>query len=217
MNFSSKLLQDAVDEISRLPGIGKNTATRLALNLIKQKDENVMKLITAIKSLKNGILFCEQCCNLSDKPICGICSSDKRDSSILCIVEDIRDVMAIENTAQFNGLYHVLGGKISPIDGIGPNQLTIDKLIDRVKTNNINEIIFALSATMEGDTTNYYIFKKINNYTFKKFNLIFIECSCTNPNTIKLNEHLKYLWLKPNELKSIDFLEGDKRFISELF
>ena len=167
MNFSSKLLQDAVDEISRLPGIGKNTATRLALNIIKEKDENVMKLIAAIKSLKNGILFCEQCCNLSDKPICGICSNDKRDSSILCIVEDIRDVMAIENTGQFNGLYHVLGGKISPVDGVGPNQLTIDKLMDRVKKNNINEIIFALSATMEGDTTNYYIFKKINNYSIK--------------------------------------------------
>ena len=102
---------------------------------------------------------------MSDKPICGICSNDKRDSSILCIVEDIRDVMAIENTGQFNGLYHVLGGKISPVDGVGPNQLTIDKLMDRVKKNNINEIIFALSATMEGDTTNYYIFKKINDYS----------------------------------------------------
>ena len=167
MNFSSKLLQNAVDEISRLPGIGKNTATRLALNLIKEKDENVMKLIAAIKSLKNGILFCEQCCNLSDKSICGICSNRKRDPSVLCIVEDIRDVMAIENTGQFNGLYHVLGGKISPVDGVGPNQLTIDKLVDRVKKNNINEIIFALSATMEGDTTNYYIFKKINNYSIK--------------------------------------------------
>ena len=167
MNFSSKLLQNAVDEISRLPGIGKNTATRLALNLIKEKDENVMKLITAIKSLKNGILFCEQCCNLSDKSICGICSNSKRDPSVLCIVEDIRDVMAIENTGQFNGLYHVLGGKISPVDGVGPNQLTIDKLVYRVKKNNINEIIFALSATMEGDTTNYYIFKKINNYSIK--------------------------------------------------
>ena len=146
MNFSSKLLQDAVDEISRLPGIGKNTATRLALNLIKEKDENVLKLIAAIKSLKNGILFCEQCCNLSDKPICGICSNDKRDSSILCIVEDIRDVMAIENTGQFNGLYHVLGGKISPVDGVGPNQLTIDKLVDRVKKNNINDVFFLIDA-----------------------------------------------------------------------
>ena len=142
MNFSSKLLRNAVDEISRLPGIGKNTATRLALNLIKEKDENVMKLITAIKSLKNGILFCEQCCNLSDKSICGICSNSKRDPSVLCIVEDIRDVMAIENTGQFNGLYHVLGGKISPVDGIGPNQLNIDSLIDRVESEEINEIIF---------------------------------------------------------------------------
>ena len=167
MNFSSKLLQDAVDEISRLPGIGKNTAMRLALNLIKENDENVMKLITAIKSLKNGILFCKECCNLSDKPVCGICSNDKRDSSTICIVEDIRDVMAIENTGQFNGLYHVLGGKISPIDGIGPNQLTIDKLISRVKNNNINEIIFALSATMEGDTTNYYLFKILSKYDIK--------------------------------------------------
>ena len=167
MNLSSKLLQDAVDEISRLPGIGKNTATRLALNLIKEKDENVMKLIAAIKSLKNGILFCEQCCNLSDKPICGICSNDKRDSSILCIVEDIRDVMAIETTNQYNGLYHVLGGIISPIEGIGPNDLNIDSLVEKVKSNKVEELIFALSSTIEADTTNFYIYKSILPYNIK--------------------------------------------------
>ena len=158
MNFSSKLLQDAVDEISRLPGIGKNTATRLALNLIKEKDENVMKLIAAIKSLKNGILFCEQCCNLSDKPICGICSNDKRDSSILCIVEDIRDVMAIENTGQFNGLYHVLGGAISPLDGIGPSDLSFDKLLKRIKSE-LKEVIIATNPSTSGNATALYLEK----------------------------------------------------------
>ena len=204
MNFSSKLLQDAVDEISRLPGIGKNTATRLALNLIKEKDENVLKLIAAIKSLKNGILFCEQCCNLSDKPICGICSNDKRDSSILCIVEDIRDVMAIENTGQFNGLYHVLGGKISPVDGVGPNQLTIDKLMDRVKKNNINEIIFALSATMEGDTTNYYIFKKINDYSIK-FSTISRGVSVGDDGFDKYNKrYLKFLQIQSRRVRLME-------------
>ena len=158
MNFSSKLLQDAVDEISRLPGIGKNTATRLALNLIKEKDENVMKLIAAIKSLKNGILFCEQCCNLSDKPICGICSNNKRDSSILCIVEDIRDVMAIENTGQFNGLYHVLGGAISPLDGIGPSDLSFDKLLKRINFE-LKEVIIATNPSTSGNATALYLEK----------------------------------------------------------
>ena len=165
MNFSSKLLQDAVDEISRLPGIGKNTATRLALNLIKEKDENVMKLIAAIKSLKNGILFCEQCCNLSDKPICGICSNDKRDSSILCIVEDIRDVMAIENTGQFNGLYHVLGGNLSAINSIGPDDLNLKKLIDRIEGEKIDEVILALSATVDGQTTAHYVADTLSKYS----------------------------------------------------
>ena len=162
MNLSSKLLSNAVEEISKLPGIGKSTALRLALHLINKEKGDIDLLVKSIKDLKDSVVFCEKCKSISDEKICAICRSVNRDAKTLCIVEDIRDVMAIENTGQFKGLYHVLGGKISPVDGIGPNQLNIDSLIDRVESEEINEIIFALSATMEGDTTNYYIFRKIN-------------------------------------------------------
>ena len=167
MEFPSKLLENLVYNISQLSGIGKRSALRIALEILRKPKEYSRDLSESIFNFKTQIKHCSECHNISDKDICDICSNSSRDQSIICVVEDIRDVMAIENTGQFNGLYHVLGGKISPIDGVGPNQLTIDKLIDRVKTNNINEIIFALSATMEGDTTNYYIFKKINNYSIK--------------------------------------------------
>ena len=162
MNLSSKLLSNAVEEISKLPGIGKSTALRLALHLINKEKGDIDLLVKSIKELKDSVVFCEKCKSISDEKICDICLNVNRDAKTLCIVEDIRDVMAIENTGQFKGLYHVLGGKISPVDGIGPNQLNIDSLIDRVESEEINEIIFALSATMEGDTTNYYIFRKIN-------------------------------------------------------
>ena len=162
MNLSSKLLSNAVEEISKLPGIGKSTALRLALHLVNKEKGDIDLLVKSIKDLKDSVVFCEKCKSISDEKICDICLNINRDTKTLCIVEDIRDVMAIENTGQFKGLYHVLGGKISPVDGIGPNQLNIDSLIDRVESEEINEIIFALSATMEGDTTNYYIFRKIN-------------------------------------------------------
>ena len=162
MNLSSKLLSNAVEEISKLPGIGKSTALRLALHLVNKEKGDIDLLVKSIKDLKDSVVFCEKCKSISDEKICDICLNVNRDAKTLCIVEDIRDVMAIENTGQFKGLYHVLGGKISPVDGIGPNQLNIDSLIDRVESEEINEIIFALSATMEGDTTNYYIFRKIN-------------------------------------------------------
>ena len=162
MNLSSKLLSNVVEEISKLPGIGKSTALRLALHLVNKEKGDIDLLVKSIKDLKDSVVFCEKCKSISDEKICDICLNVNRDAKTLCIVEDIRDVMAIENTGQFKGLYHVLGGKISPVDGIGPNQLNIDSLIDRVESEEINEIIFALSATMEGDTTNYYIFRKIN-------------------------------------------------------
>lgn len=162
MNLSSKLLSNAVEEISKLPWIGKSTALRLALHLVNKEKGDIDLLVKSIKDLKDSVVFCEKCKSISDEKICDICLNVNRDAKTLCIVEDIRDVMAIENTGQFKGLYHVLGGKISPVDGIGPNQLNIDSLIDRVESEEINEIIFALSATMEGDTTNYYIFRKIN-------------------------------------------------------
>ena len=167
MDLSSKLLSNAVDEISKLPGIGKSTALRLALHLINKEKGDIDNLLKSIKQLKESVLFCERCKSLSDNKICNICASSNRNRQIWCGVEDIRDVMAIDNTGQFQGLYHVLGGKISPVDGIGPNQLNINSLLDRVINEDINEIIFALSATMEGDTTNYYIYRKIKKEGIK--------------------------------------------------
>lgn len=165
MEFSSKLLEQAVYEMSQLPGIGKRTALRLVLHLLKQPKESTGYLIQALDQLRNQIKHCKNCHNLSDTEVCEICVNSKRDHSVVCVVEDVRDVMAIENTRQFHGVYHVLGGKISPIEGIGPSQLTINSLVERVKTGQIKEVIFALSATMEGDTTNYYIYKQISPYS----------------------------------------------------
>jgi len=162
MDFSSKLLENAVQEISQLPGIGKRTALRLALHLLKQPTDQTLSLSQALIELREGVVFCSKCHNLSDTLLCEICASPKRDHRLVCVVEDIRDVMAIENTGQFNGVYHVLGGIISPMDGIGPKDLTIQSLLDKVKQEEISEIIFALSATMEADTTNFYIFKLLS-------------------------------------------------------
>ena len=161
MDFSSKLLSHAVDEMSLLPGIGKRTALRLVLHLLKQPLERTTALSAALSKLREEIRFCEQCHNVSDTPLCAICANSRRDPEVICVVEDIRDVMAIENTSQFLGVYHVLGGKISPMDGIGPHDLTIASLVEKVNSGRVRELIFALSSTMEGDTTNFYIFKQI--------------------------------------------------------
>ena len=167
MELPSKLLENAVEEIARLPGIGKRTALRLALHLLKRPETDTEALATALTTLRKEILFCQFCKGLSDSPTCDICASPKRERNILCVVEDIRDVMAIENTGQFRGLYHVLGGVISPIDGIGPQDLHIDTLVERVQKEAIEEVIFALSATLEADTTNFYIHKHIAPYGVK--------------------------------------------------
>ena len=167
MNIPSKILENAVSEISQLPGIGKSTALRLALHLVKSNSSNIKDLVKSIQSLHDNLKSCKNCYNLSDSEICDICKSNSRDVSLICVVEDIRDIMAIENTSQFKGLYHVLNGKISPIEGIGPSELTIQELINRIKNKKIKEVIFALSATMEGDTTSYYIYKKISNLNIK--------------------------------------------------
>ncbi len=164
MEFSSKILERAVSEISQLPGIGKRTALRLALHLLRQPKEHTAFLSEALLNLRNDIRFCQKCHNVSDTEICDICADERRNRSIICVVEDIRDVMAIENTAQFRGLYHVLGGKISPIDGIGPSQLNIATLVEKVKSGDVAEVIFALSPTMEGDTTNFYIYRQIKDF-----------------------------------------------------
>ena len=167
MNFSSKLLENAVDEMSQLPGIGKRTALRLVLFLLNQPNSQTVKLSKSLVDLVEGVILCKNCHNISDLELCEICTNNKRDKSVVCVVEDIRDVMAIESTGQFNGVYHVLGGKISPIEGIGPNQLNIKSLIEKIRSRNISELIFALSATMEGDTTNFYIFRQIKDVDIK--------------------------------------------------
>ena len=167
MEFSSKLLEKAVGEMSQLPGIGKRTALRLMLHLLKQPSEQTHYLSQALTTMRDEIKFCVSCHNISDVEVCEICSNTSRNHHIICVVEDIRDVMAIENTNQFKGIYHVLGGKISPIDGVGPSQLNITSLVDKVQNGSIEEIIFALSSTMEGDTTNFYVYKQLKEFTIK--------------------------------------------------
>ena len=166
MEFSSKLIEAAVEEFSKLPGIGKKTALRLILHLLKQEEEFTSGISQALTDMRQNIKYCKKCHNISDEEVCNICKSHKRDNSIICLVEDTRDVLAIENTSQYNGLYHVLGGIISPIEGIGPEDLTVDSLIERVSAPNseVKEIIFGLSPTMEGDTTAFYISKKVKQF-----------------------------------------------------
>jgi recombination protein RecR len=163
VNFSSKLLESAVNEFAKLPGVGQRTALRLVLHLLNQSDVEVAQFTDSLNRLKQEIRFCETCHNISDQPICEICSSHKRDRGLICVVEDTRDVMAIENTAQFQGLYHVLGGLISPMDGIGPSDLSIDDLVERVQKGEVREVVLALSATMEGDTTIFFLYKKLKD------------------------------------------------------
>ena len=168
MNFPIKVLEKAVEEISGLPGIGKKSALRLALHLLRQPQSQGLALGNALQKLVTDIKYCQECHNFSDEDICEICSNTKRSDEILCIVEDVRDVMAIENTSKFNGKYLVLGGKISPMEGIGPHQLNISSIEKKLNEGNVKELIFALSATMEGDTTAYYLYKK-----FKEFPVTF--------------------------------------------
>ncbi len=169
MDFPSKLIEEAVNQISKLPGIGKKTALRLVLHLIKDRQENTFALTDALNKLRAGIRYCKICHNISDTEVCDTCTSHRRERSIVCVVEDTRDVMAIENTAQYRGLYHVLGGVISPIHGVGPADLTIDSLVGRLNNGQteIKEVILALSPTMEGDTTAFYINKRLKDLPLK--------------------------------------------------
>ncbi len=165
--FSSTLLESAVNELSRLPGIGRKTALRLALHLLREENAHTEKLARALTRMRSEVFFCEKCHNISDAALCGICSNPRRDENTVCVVADLRDVMAIERTSTFNGLYHVLGGVIDPVEGIGPNQLHIHSLMQRMQEETIREIILALPATIEGDTTNFYIFKQLNGFSVK--------------------------------------------------
>ena len=165
--FPSVLLENAVNEFSKLPGIGRKTALRLVLHLLKKTPDEVETFGNAVINLRNNVKYCRVCHNICDEEICSICANPLRDNSLICVVENVKEVMAIENTGQFSGLYHVLGGIISPMDGIGPNDLQIESLVERVKNNEVNEVIFALSTTMEGDTTNFYIYRKLSGINVK--------------------------------------------------
>jgi recombination protein RecR len=167
MNFSSTLIENAVTEFARLPGIGKKTAIRLVLHLLKQESQSVNRFSEVISKMRNEIVYCTQCHNVADHPVCRICSDSSRKHDQICVVESIRDVMAIEATQQFNGVYHVLGGLISPLDGIGPEQLQITSLIDRLQQQDVAELIMAISPTIEGDTTAYYISKRVSHLSLK--------------------------------------------------
>jgi recombination protein RecR len=165
LNIPSKYLENAVDQLSSLPGIGRRTALRLALNLLKRSETEIDDFSKSLIDMKHKIEMCSSCGNISDKNLCSICENSNRDNKTICVVEDIRDVMAIESTSSYKGIYHVLGGLISPMDGIGPLDLNIESLVNKVASQEIDEIIFALSPTMEGDTTNFYLYKKLQSFS----------------------------------------------------
>jgi len=165
--FPSKLLEDAVNEFASLPGIGRKTAFRLVMHLLRRNSAEVKRFGETVTRLREDVCYCSICHSISDTPVCDICSDSRRDRSVICVVENVQDVMAVENTRQFRGLYHVLGGIISPVDGIGPSDITINKLEERVREGGIGEVIMALSTTMEGDTTNFYIYRRLSQYDIK--------------------------------------------------
>ncbi len=170
--YPSELLEKAVQEFSKLPGIGRKTALRLVLNLLRREEDEVLQFTETIARMRQEVKHCSVCHNISDSEVCPICSDPRRDTTIICVVENIQDVMAVENTQQYQGLYHVLGGVISPMDGVGPADLEIDSLVERVRQGGVKEVILALSSTMEGDTTNFYIFRKLAPYTEVKLTII---------------------------------------------
>ncbi|MFD1188036.1 recombination mediator RecR [Pontibacter rugosus] len=167
MNFPSKLIENAVEELAKLPGIGRKTALRLALHLLKEESEESYSLANALVKMRTEVKHCKECHNISDTEICDICANPLRDKAVLCVVSDIRDVIAIENTAQYKGLYHVLGGVISPIEGIGPSDLHIDSLLERLPKSEVREILLAISPTMEGDTTAFYLTRKLREFDLR--------------------------------------------------
>ena len=170
--YPSELLEKAVQEFSKLPGIGRKTALRLVLNLLRRDNEEVLQFTETIARMRQEVQHCRICHNISDSEVCPICSDARRDETTICVVENIQDVMAVENTQQYQGVYHVLGGVISPMDGVGPADLEIDSLVERVKEGHVKEVILALSSTMEGDTTNFYIFRKLAPFTDVKLTII---------------------------------------------
>ena len=187
-NYPSILLSDAVEQMASLPGVGRKTALRLVLHLLRQSDKDVDAFTGALSRLKQEVKYCKVCHTISDQDICSICQSHSRDKHIVCVVENVQDVMSIENTGQYNGLYHVLGGIISPMDGVGPSDIEIDSLIKRVESGEIHEVILALPTTMEGDTTNFYIYRRLQNLTIGDNPSSPNSLLASSPNSLKISQ-----------------------------
>ena len=187
-NYPSILLSDAVEQMASLPGVGRKTALRLVLHLLRQTDKDVDAFTGALSRLKQEVKYCKVCHTISDQDICSICQSHSRDKHIVCVVENVQDVMSIENTGQYNGLYHVLGGIISPMDGVGPSDIEIDSLIKRVESGEIHEVILALPTTMEGDTTNFYIYRRLQNLTIGDNASSPNSLLASSPNSLKISQ-----------------------------
>lgn len=187
-NYPSILLSDAVEQMASLPGVGRKMALRLVLHLLRQSDKDVDAFTRALSRLKQNVKYCKVCHTISDQDICSICQSHSRDKHIVCVVENVQDVMSIENTGQYNGLYHVLGGIISPMDGVGPSDIEIDSLIKRVEQDEIHEVILALPTTMEGDTTNFYIYRRLQNLTIGDNASSPNSLLASSPNSLKISQ-----------------------------
>lgn len=206
-NYPSILLSDAVEQMASLPGVGRKTALRLVLHLLRQSDKDVDAFTGALSRLKQNVKYCKVCHTISDQDICSICQSHSRDKHIVCVVENVQDVMSIENTGQYNGLYHVLGGIISPMDGVGPSDIEIDSLIKRVEQDEIHEVILALPTTMEGDTTNFYIYRRLQNLT--------IGDNASSPNSLKISQIARGVAIG-NELEYTDEITLGRSIVNRI-
>ena len=209
-NYPSILLSDAVEQVASLPGIGRKTALRLVLHLLRQPTKDVEAFTGAISKLKQEVQYCRVCHTISDQEVCPICQSHSRDKHTVCVVENVQDVMSIENTGQYNGLYHVLGGIISPMDGVGPADIEIDSLIERVENDDIHEVILALPTTMEGDTTNFYIYRRLQNLTPSPNNLI-----TSSPNSLKISQIARGVAIG-NELEYTDEITLGRSIVNRI-
>ena len=207
-NYPSILLSKAVDQFASLPGVGRKTALRLVLHLLRQSDKDVEAFASALTSLKKDVHYCRICHNISDQEICPICQSHKRDKHTVCVVENVQDVMSIENTGQYHGVYHVLGGVISPMDGVGPSELEIDSLVTRVQTGEIREVILALPTTMEGDTTNFYIYRRLKN-------AVNSQSSSPNKNELQISQIARGVAIG-NELEYTDEITLGRSIINRI-
>ena len=209
-NYPSILLSDAVEQMASLPGVGRKTALRLVLHLLRQSDRDVEAFTGALSKLKQDVKYCKVCHTISDQEVCPICQSHSRDKQVVCVVENVQDVMSIENTGQYNGLYHVLGGIISPMDGVGPSDIEIDSLVERVKNDDIHEVILALPTTMEGDTTNFYIYRRLQN-------LLSMPSSSTDlsPNSLKISQIARGVAIG-NELEYTDEITLGRSIVNRI-